>query len=97
MNFDVFGPFSIDRKKKRVDKNSLPEFWQKVNERMPGLSKACGCYLFATRASGGFTPWYIGKADKRSFEEECFDYHKRDMRAGREKLDTAISDKAALK
>lgn len=79
MNFEIFGPFKIERKSKRVDKAALPAFWEKVDEQMPGLSAACGCYMFATSAGGGFTPWYIGKAEKRSFADECFDYHKRDI------------------
>lgn len=90
MKFKIFGPYLVERRKNRIDKSSLPKFWEMVGEDMPNLPKACGCYLFATRAAGGFTPWYVGKADKRSFEDECFDYHKRDI------YDEVIADRNGI-
>lgn len=39
------------------------------------LATERGCYVFATRAGRGYTPWYVGKATK-SFKQECFSHHK---------------------
>lgn len=84
MKFEICGPFEIKKSNHRVDKSHLPDFWKSVNESHPSfsdpqLSDACGCYLFALRAGGGYMPWYVGQVGKRSFVQECFDYHKRDI------------------
>lgn len=42
-----------------------------ATDREPGLSDACGCYLFALRAGKGFTPYYVGQACKRSIFREA--------------------------
>jgi hypothetical protein len=44
----------------------------RVDDDESSLSFACGCYLFAIRASKGFKPWYVGLAGKQSFQHECF-------------------------
>ena len=35
-----------------------------------GLSDACGCYVFAVRAGKGYTPYYVGRAEKNSILNE---------------------------
>jgi hypothetical protein len=35
-----------------------------------------GCYIFALKTGRGHIPYYVGKAAKQSFEEECFTHHK---------------------
>jgi hypothetical protein len=42
-----------------------------LEEYDEGLSDACGCYVFATRAGRGYTPHYIGQASKRSIADEA--------------------------
>jgi hypothetical protein len=59
------------------DKKKLSEFWEKREEDKPGLSTACGCYVFAiSGGKGGLVPWYVGMTENRTFKKECFDYHK---------------------
>jgi hypothetical protein len=36
-----------------------------------GLSKACGCYLFALHTPKGYTPHYVGQASKSSIAGEA--------------------------
>lgn len=75
MIFDVYGPYKIDRKSRLFfgDPAAKKSFWEDKKE---GLSSACGCYVFAKKAGRGIVPWYVGKTTARSFEKECFDYHK---------------------
>lgn len=75
MKYEIYGPFSLpkdDRGYIHLDKSDQHDFWAELSEKHPGLSGACGCYVFAVRASKGGKPWYVGKAEKRSFEQECF-------------------------
>lgn len=75
MHYEIYGPFELPRDDRRyihMDKNEQKLFWDDINERHPGLDGACGCYVFATRASKGGRPWYVGKAEKQSFGRECF-------------------------
>ena len=79
MYFYPVGPFKIDKKSNglvRATTEYLNTFWDTIDEEYDNLSQACGCYIFATRASKGITPWYIGKAEKQSFIQECFQPHK---------------------
>ena len=75
MQFEPYGRFEVPRKRdtNHVDmsKQAKAKFWAKVEEVDPGLSKACGCYLFAISASGAIKPWYVGKAEK-GFKQEVF-------------------------
>ena len=43
-------------------------FWTIVENNEPGLSVACGCYVFAIRFGDNFTPWYVGKTEQQSFK-----------------------------
>ena len=58
---------------KRIDKESLGDFWKEFQEKT-GLSlhHGIGCYIFSIKTRGGEKPWYVGKAEKQSFEKECF-------------------------
>src|SRR5271165_4152715 len=38
---------------------------------MEGLSDACGCYVFATKAAKGYTPWYVGQTKKAGLFKEA--------------------------
>lgn len=87
MIYETFGEFALPcktgKKEKTLDfsKETLKKFWQEINERDEkhnGLSKACGCYIFAIRAGKGIKPWYVGQS-KVPFEKECFAFHKRDI------------------
>lgn len=75
--FDIYGPFKIPcyrgRAGRAIDRNQLPQFWA----RHKAIAGCQGCYVFAIQAGKGYTPIYVGKAT-RSFERECFTYHKLD-------------------
>jgi hypothetical protein len=68
MRFDVAGPFELRRygKKKIITNESMTALKPQLENWSPGLSKACGCYIFAIRAGKGYTPYYVGQACKRS-------------------------------
>lgn len=72
MKFKVY-QFNIQRKENRhgvFDKT----FWSQISEKdeTANLPSACGCYLFALKNGNNLTPWYVGKTEKRTFQEECF-------------------------
>lgn len=73
MRFDVAGPFDISRhgKKRNITKESLLSLKDQLEEWEEGLSEACGCYVFAKRAGGGITPWYVGQACRRPMLKEA--------------------------
>ncbi len=81
--YSIHGPFEIKRRegfkgKKagvKEDKEVKKSFWEMVEKRKSGLTTACGCYLFAIRVGKGFTPCYVGLAEK-GFQKECFAVHK---------------------
>ena len=76
-SFKVFGPFEIPLDPQvRVKSIRLrcPDFWDQSIMHSE-LADKRGCYIFAIRASKGFTPIYVGKAT-RSFKVECFSSHK---------------------
>lgn len=83
--FETFGPFSLPLSKyqsgakkgefkKRIDqtRHAKKSFWQLVEKKKLGLSKAVGCYLFAL----GKVPCYVGKTEKLRFEMETWQPHK---------------------
>jgi len=74
LNYDIHGPFEVIRSGRLVDKSAKGkrDFWQSVEENVPGLSDAVGCYIFCI----GIKPWYVGLAEKQSFRSECFQPHK---------------------
>ena len=84
--FKIFGPFPIGRllgkSKKRINVEDIREFWSRVDPeegRSEGcLSAAGGVYVFGLRSdeTDPGKPWYVGKAAKQSFREECFTPHK---------------------
>jgi len=78
MKYSVHGPFKIARHSGNVDRNPKVkrEFWERVAKEDSCLPAGCGCYLFAVQAGRGIKPWYIGMAEKQSFENECFSSHK---------------------
>jgi hypothetical protein len=80
--YSIHGPFEI-RTYKGVKNNKAvnraieakKSFWDEVETKVPDLPTACGCYLFAIQAGKGFTPWYVGLAEK-GFQKECLTGHK---------------------
>jgi len=72
MLYAVYGGFEILRK---PNGHGLfnSEFWKTVESNEAGLSSACGCYVFAIRNAGNFKPWYVGKTERRTFRNECFE------------------------
>jgi hypothetical protein len=74
MHFDVFGPFEIPRNESKtlIDYKRLSEIEEEADEVKPGLSQACGCYVFVIRAAKGYTPWYVGQSRRSSILKEAF-------------------------
>ena len=80
-SLSLHGPFEIPHKKSdlgqqwEIYESSLTiKFWQKtVGYHKNGalVGDKDGIYIFATRASKGFQPWYVGKAT-RSLKQEAF-------------------------
>jgi hypothetical protein len=58
MNFDVAGPFMLSRHgtKKLITDRSLTELKAQLESWDSGLSKTCGCYVFAIHTPKGYTP-----------------------------------------
>ncbi len=53
MRFRVYGPFQLWRLHTGLlagDKESRDDFWDEVDDDEPGLSGACGCYVFRIAA-----------------------------------------------
>lgn len=72
--FRTAGPFDVPlmpRIPSKMVAEDSTEFWQQCSS----LKMQVGCYVFAVRAGGGFTPLYVGKTTK-CFEKECFTDHK---------------------
>ncbi len=75
MKFEIYGPFELP---KDTDKNSrdfidlgkeaINKFWSEIEEEVQGLKDACGCYIFVVNNK----PYYVGKAEKQTFKDECF-------------------------
>jgi hypothetical protein len=76
MKFSVHGPFEVSRLNSLVDASSAARkvFWHVVEASEPGLSSACGCYIFVVKAKRGTLPWYIGLT-KRTFKLEALGSH----------------------
>ena len=74
MQFAVCGDFPIERHRNLVSRSRDHKriFWTAVEEKVPGLSNACGCYVFVIRNRA----WYVGMAERQSFKQECFALHK---------------------
>jgi hypothetical protein len=78
MHYNIYGGYELPRTNKRVG-NFNKGFWSAVNNQREGLSKACGCYVFALRNGDNIKPWYVGKAEKQCFADECFSPHKQNI------------------
>jgi hypothetical protein len=76
IEFDTYGPFQLPRVNGGIDRTKQKLFWDSIERSYPGLPGAAGCYIFAIRAGHGFTPWYVGKTEKRSFTGETWQPHK---------------------
>lgn len=80
MKFDIFGPYKVPRKKygqtKLITKDSIPMLQEAVNN--DSLINGCGCYVFALRASKGYTPWYVGQASKMRLLDESMNSNNRE-------------------
>lgn len=71
MNFEVYGGFPIPRKDNwHGDFNK--SFWGAVKKKDSDLPNACGCYVFALEHGSNIVAWYVGKTEKRTFQQECF-------------------------
>ncbi len=69
-DFYVEGPFHIPCEMKAAGRViQHKEFWKQPDVQPFADEK--GCYVFAVRAGGGYTPIYVGKAT-RTFKQECF-------------------------
>ncbi len=58
---------------KIVDVDQLERFWRGCDH----VADKRGCYIFSMKAGKGEKPFYVGKAAKQSFRDECFSPHKR--------------------
>lgn len=79
MDFTVHGPFELRRLPYGMidsGKEAKRAFWTNVCNEDRSLPSACGCYLYAIQAGKGITPWYVGMANRQSFQKECFASHK---------------------
>jgi hypothetical protein len=74
-DFVVRGPYDITPYKGKRGRHIGTVEGRSFFETCDGLGSERGCYVFATRAGRGYTPWYVGKATK-SFKQECFTSHK---------------------
>jgi hypothetical protein len=72
IRFEPFGPFPLPRDNSVVNRTQQRSFWDLIEEKHPGLSRAVGCYIFAIRAAKGFTPWYVGKTERQTFKCETW-------------------------
>ena len=80
MNFNLYGPYEIPLHlgefDKRIDREDIQAFWEIKEVVEFGLYDACGVYIFAITSQGERCPWYVGKAAKQNFYQECFTMHK---------------------
>ncbi|WP_428485438.1 hypothetical protein [Rhodopila sp.] len=72
MRFAVYGGFEIYRKERNGWGVFDKAFWARVEQQEQGLSRACGCYVFALKNGENIKAWYVGKTEKSSFQKECF-------------------------
>lgn len=88
MNFKVYGPFLLNSHSGSgkeglpgwIDQPDIKDFWDTVGQQNAILEKACGVYIFCVdgkqKRKGKTTnlPWYVGKAEKLTFKQECFNH-----------------------
>ena len=78
--YDVFSSFELPRDEAgNIPRSRMKHqpFWAMVENRVPGLSSAMGCYIFALGTASP-KPWYVGKT-KRSFRGECLNSYQRSI------------------
>lgn len=72
VEFIVKGPYELVPLKAKkgilIDDNSVAAFWSGAAP----VANESGLYLFALRRGRGYTPFYVGKADKQTFKQETF-------------------------
>jgi len=73
--FTVQGPHEVPTYRGKAGRTITPEDIQEFWRSHATLASQRGCYVFAIRAGGGFTPGYVGRATK-SFRQEVFAPHK---------------------
>jgi len=73
MQFDVAGPFKLERfTKAQIFTKDTPKCLKATFEDWDsGLANAYGCYVFALKAGQGWKPWYVGQAFKRVIWKEA--------------------------
>jgi hypothetical protein len=69
-----------------ITKDSVPLLQERIDNLE--LVNGCGCYVFALRASKGYTPWYVGQAAKMKLLPEAMNPN------NREKYNKIIGDHA---
>ncbi|MCY3940771.1 MAG: hypothetical protein OXG29_06795 [Gammaproteobacteria bacterium] len=86
MNFELYGPFELKAEFDAegfsgwIDQSEINEFWVEVKKQHEDLERACGVYMFCVegkqKGKGKITnlPWYVGKAEKLTFKQECFNH-----------------------
>ena len=82
--YGVYGPYEVPYKQapKVVDKTIEPDdvkkMWDDLRKSQKGMDEACGVYVIGMwndgAKGGNTTPWYVGTAEKVSFEERCFEF-----------------------
>ena len=82
--YEVYGPYDVPYKKapkvddKAIEKEHVAEMWGRLRKEKKGMDEACGVYVVGIRndgtQGGNTTPWYVGTAEKISFEERCFEF-----------------------
>ncbi len=72
--YSVLGPFVVPHGgDKFIDTHELKDFWDEPERKREEIKTANGVYVFAMRASKGYTPWYVGKATgSKGFSQEVF-------------------------
>ena len=76
----VYGPYEVPYKvaDKAIEKKHVEEMWGRIRTEKKGMDEACGVYVIGIRndgtKGGNTTPWYVGTAEKISFEERCFEF-----------------------
>ena len=94
MYFEPYGPFDLRPTLRSHRRTWRSDFWEVVERKCEGLSKANGVYIFSLKYGEKFTPWYVGKTcTDKGFVGEVFQDHKIDhffaateRRKGREHL-----------
>jgi hypothetical protein len=76
LKFSVHGPFNLSRRNGLIAHSAAAKaaFWETVEQKVPNLPDACGCYVFVIRKrkDSKALPWYVGLTTKSSFRQEVF-------------------------